>query len=653
MIVYYDQSSESGDFSGSDRQSTALRNLFDTIYEKEAFKMLKRQPVLLLGGIDAWVDYCGPNSLVGSKAGSGASSKSTAQLTSADSSTSSVNTIQHSDSYSDSKNHDFSTKKKDLSYAEEWMRKGQQRPSSLSSLNSSSSSTKSAAASHYSTSSFKYPSAADTRHLTELPSPHHTFNSSNPADIYARDMNDFFRRTTSSTPTDLLPKRPTPIMERPAYGGRISSHSIPVAGSALPTLQNNDSNSSVSSANGTSNKVVRRPQSLDYATQLPQSSTVLRADRQLSVGNNFSGLGEVSAGMTGLKNLGNTCYMNSMIQCLAGTSLLARIFLNGTYRKQINMQNKLGTQGVLAKAFGDLVSALYSDQCTFLVPTTMKDVSGRLRSEFAGTDQQDAQEFLTFMLDSLHEDLNLNGGKRLPPLTDDEERMREKLPVRYASFLEWERYRKSDNSAIVSIFQGQYQSRLTCMTCKFTSTTYNPFSVLSLPLAPGRHVSLEQCFDMFVMEEVLDNDDAWYCPQCKTQRKATKALRISRLPMILIVHLKRFKTNGRWSNKLDTFVDYPMHNLDLTSYWPAFRAEDKLWVDKVPKSDQVPPFKYDLYGVVNHYGSLRGGHYTAYLHKNNKGWLVFDDSRVAMIPKEKVVSRDAYVLFYQRDLSMN
>ncbi|KAK7205143.1 hypothetical protein BZA70DRAFT_295619 [Myxozyma melibiosi] len=681
LIVYYDQSSRSGNFVGNDPQTTALRNLFDTIYEKEPRKMLKRQPVLLVGGVDAWVAYCGRNSLVASKAVNGSRSQ-TARLSNGSSSDGSSASLRRSKQFNGARlsksSLDFSEKKPDLSYEAAWLQKGAaaQSPSSVyaSSTNSSNSTvngqsskntTTAAAASHYSTSTLKYPSASDTRHLTELPTssshhshhhllPHHSHNSYDSShsqpDVYARDMNDFFRRTAASAPVDLLPKRPTPVLDRPAYSGRISAHSIPTAGSVLPSINTSNGSGDLQQQ---PTALVRKPQPIDYASQLPSSPTMMRTERQPSFGNNFSGLGEVSAGMTGLKNLGNTCYMNSVIQCLAGTSLLARIFLNGTYRKQINMQNKLGTQGVLAKAFGDLVAALYSDQCTFLVPTTMKDVTGRLRPEFAGSDQQDAQEFLTFLLDSLHEDLNLNGGKtRLPPLTEQEERMREKFPVRYASFLEWERYRKSDNSAIVSMFQGQYQSKLMCMTCKFTSTTYNPFSVLSLPLAPGKHVSLKQCFDMFVMEEVLDKDDAWYCPQCKTQRKATKTLRIARLPMILIVHLKRFKTNGRWTNKLDTFVDYPVHDLDLTSYWPAFRSEDSMWIDKVPKSDQVPPFKYNLYGVVNHYGTLRGGHYTAYMHKNNKGWLVFDDSRVAMIKEDKVVSRDAYVLFYQRDTSM-
>ncbi|KAK9455241.1 hypothetical protein V1511DRAFT_459397 [Dipodascopsis uninucleata] len=635
LIVYYDRNSRTNQYVGgptSDLQQIVLRNLVNTIYEFETVKSLKRQPCLLVGGIEAWVEYCGKNSLVSSRSATNTMQKakymSLKRDTSPNENTSRIHNSLSAPPPPSSAIEYYD--EIDIDKEREWLNK----------VHSS-----------YSTSSL--PDVSTTRHLTELPHSHFMHNSkhqpvmvsssvatppieksasTSTSDVYARNMNEFFRRRPIA-PNDMMPKRPPPVADRLSYDGRSSAHRMPVAGTSLPSLQ---------PKNGSY-------QPINSVATLPPSTTVTRTEKQHSIGNNFSGLGEVSAGMTGLKNLGNTCYMNSVIQCIAGTSSLARFFLSGAYKKQINVRNKLGSQGLLARAFGDLVSALYSDQCTFLIPTTMKDVSGRLRPEFSGYDQQDAQEFLTFLLDTLHEDLNINGGKpRLPPLTEKEERVREQYTVRYASFLEWERYLRSDNSAIVSIFQGQYQSRLTCTTCGFTSTTYNPFSCLSLPLAPGSRVSLKDCFDLFVAEEILDKEDAWNCTDCKQQRKAMKALKISRLPLILIIHLKRFKVNGRWSNKLDTFVDFPLHNLDLTSYWPEYTVDDQKWLEKFPPNDQKPPFKYNLYGVVNHYGSVRGGHYTALVHKNNKGWLIFDDSRVAMCSRDKVVTKDAYVLFYER-----
>ena len=81
---------------------------------------------------------------------------------------------------------------------------------------------------------------------------------------------------------------------------------------------------------------------------------------------------DVSLGLTGLKNLGATCYMNSTIQCLSATYPFARLFLDGAYKKMINVNNPLGTRGVLAKAFGDLLHALWEEQYHFLTPKTFR-----------------------------------------------------------------------------------------------------------------------------------------------------------------------------------------------------------------------------------------------------------------------------------------
>ena len=106
------------------------------------------------------------------------------------------------------------------------------------------------------------------------------------------------------------------------------------------------------------------------------------------------------------------------------------------------------------------------------------------------------------------------------------------------------------------------------------------------------------------------------CPQCKVKRRASKKLSLARLPPVLMVHFKRFEANGRFSDKIDTFVDFPMKSLDLTNYMPPPLPPG---VDRsqlnggVPLSledprSQLPPYRYDLYGVTNHYGNLSSGH---------------------------------------------
>jgi len=88
-----------------------------------------------------------------------------------------------------------------------------------------------------------------------------------------------------------------------------------------------------------------------------------------------------------------------------------------------------------------------------------------------------------------------------------------------------------------------------------------------------------------------------YCPRCKEHRQATKKLDLWKLPEILVFHLKRFSYSRYLKNKLDTFVNFPIHNLDLTKY---------------VKSKDGESYVYNLYAISNHYGGLGGGHYTAY-----------------------------------------
>lgn len=143
-------------------------------------------------------------------------------------------------------------------------------------------------------------------------------------------------------------------------------------------------------------------------------------------------------------------------------------------------------------------------------------------------------------------------------------------------------------------------------------------------------VSMYQCLDAFVKEEVMEKSDAWFvqllclldnllstlpcrnCPHCKTMRKATKTLSLSRLPPVLLIHLKRFSSKGHFTDKVETFVDYPLKNLDLTNYMPpplppgVHNGGQQLSRDD-PRA-QTPPYKYDLYGVTNHFGTLSSGH---------------------------------------------
>lgn len=362
--------------------------------------------------------------------------------------------------------------------------------------------------------------------------------------------------------------------------------------------------------------------------------------------------------VTGLVNLGNTCYMNCILQCLVGTVRLSGVFFSGRYHPELD--SRLGYKGQLAHAYARLVRIMYQAAAqvgrthfTYIAPKDFKAVIGRLSDQFMGYEQQDCHEFLNFLLDGLHEDLNIKGNKpRLKPLNEKEEAKRESMSVHTVSAIEWARHLNNNESPISWHFQGQYLSRLECRVCGCRSTTYNPFSCLSIPIPSHKsHVNLEDCFEQFTRPEVLDGDDAWSCPRCKKRQPTIKTMRISRMPDFLIIHLKRFKHHGGiWgSNKLTTFVKYPCNEayLDLLPYW--LPANDLQTLDH-SLHYQSPPFKYKLYGVANHFGTLKGGHYTSYVHREgSQGWCSFDDTRVrTRVSPNEVVNKNAYVLFYER-----
>ncbi|KAL3532190.1 hypothetical protein ACH5RR_005711 [Cinchona calisaya] len=151
---------------------------------------------------------------------------------------------------------------------------------------------------------------------------------------------------------------------------------------------------------------------------------------------------------------------------------------------------------------------------------------------------------------------------------------------------------------------------------------------------PQESVSLYKCLDAFLKEEPLGPEDMWYCPSCKTHRQASKKLDLWRLPEILVIHLKRFSYNRYFKNKLETFVDFPIDDFDLSSCM-------------VHKNNQVS-HHYMLYAVSNHHGGMGSGHYTAFVQHGRSRWYEFDDSNVFHISEEQIKASSAYVLFYRR-----
>lgn len=232
----------------------------------------------------------------------------------------------------------------------------------------------------------------------------------------------------------------------------------------------------------------------DFLSRMQSSKRIADNDASSSAGSSSAGRvtrsqtaadrgSEKQRGLTGLYNLGNTCFMNSALQCMSNTKELKDYFVSGVYKAEVNTSNPLGMGGAMAKVFGELLTKLWSSGGGAWHPREFKTVLSRFSPQFIGYSQQDSQELLAFVLDGLHEDLNRIVKKPYIEAPDWQGGgIREMVAFAHR---QWEIYKLRNDSVIVDLFQGQYRSTLVCPDCAKVSIKFDPFMYLTLPI-PNR-----------------------------------------------------------------------------------------------------------------------------------------------------------------------
>lgn len=196
--------------------------------------------------------------------------------------------------------------------------------------------------------------------------------------------------------------------------------------------------------------------------------------------------GTVAPGLCGLANLGNTCFMNSAIQCMSSVPKLTNYLLGDRWKEEINEDNPLGMGGEIARSYAELIKTMWSGKFSYTVPRYFKIQVGKFAPQFSGYQQQDSQELLAFLLDGLHEDLNRIQRKPYVEIQDSNNR-----PDQEVAKESWENYEKRNDSVIVDTFHGLLKSTVNCPECTKVSVTFDPFCYLSLPMPIKKERLLE------------------------------------------------------------------------------------------------------------------------------------------------------------------
>ena len=333
----------------------------------------------------------------------------------------------------------------------------------------------------------------------------------------------------------------------------------------------------------------------------------------------------INKGLTGLANVGNSCYINSCMQVLSHTYELNELLDN--YDKDKINDN---VEAIILNEWNDLRRLMWSENCT-VAPwgfiKAMKHVAQEKNLDlFTGYAQNDVSEFLLFIIDCLH-----NGIKREVDMKITG------VPMNNLDTMATECYKmmrnmyKKEYSEILNIFYGISVTQIkNYHTNKVLSYRCEPFSILSLSIPSTVSPSIFDCLDLYSEDEEMIGDNAWMNDKTGKKENIKKIIVFWNLPSVLIIDLKRFNNSNR---KIQTIVTTPINNVDFTNYVKGYDKDNYI---------------YDLYGTGKHSGNVYGGHYTCNIKNANNKWYSINDTNVKEISENNIINHHTYCLFYRK-----
>jgi len=355
-------------------------------------------------------------------------------------------------------------------------------------------------------------------------------------------------------------------------------------------------------------------------------------------------------GLRGLVNLGNTCFMNCIVQALTHTPLLRDFFLSD--RHVCQFQDEPGR--CLVCEISRLFQEFYSGNKAPLTLHRLLHLIWTHARHLAGYEQQDAHEFFIATLDVLHRHC----------------RGPNEQPQPQSNSLDNNSVHRC-NCIIDQIFTGGLQSDVVCQACHGVSTTVDPFWDISLDLGPSPSLkatpapasasasasgtsaptSLVDCLERFTRAEHLGSSAKIKCSRCSSYQESTKQLTMKKLPIVASFHLKRFEHSNRLHKKISSFIAFPEY-LDMTPFMSHRRNINNnlspSQCDKAARRLTSTENMYSLFAVINHVGTLEAGHYTAYIRQHRDHWFKCDDHLITKADIRDVLDSEGYLLFYHK-----